>query len=142
MSLPLGFRFRPAQDEDAATAAALANEESLARVGFPSFTGERLLRFWTAPSVDRERDVAVVEAPDGRVAACRFVVGEKPFVSVFAIGFVGLHFHGQGIGAAIVAENEHRARRFVDLAPVGRRVVVHAGALADEPFRITSVSSA
>ncbi len=132
MSLPPGFRFRPARDEDAATAAALANEESLARVGFPSFTDERLLRFWTAPSVDRERDVAVVASPDGGLAACLFVVGERPFVSVLAIGFVGLHFHGRGIGAAIVAENERRARRFVELAPAGRRVVVHAGALAGE----------
>jgi mycothiol synthase len=133
MSLPPGFRFRPARDEDAAVAAALANEESLARVGFPSFTDERLLRFWTAPSVDRERDVSVVEASDGRMAACLFVIGEKPFVSVFAIGVVGLPFHDQGVGAAIVAENERRARRFLELAPSGRRVVVHAGAFADEP---------
>ena len=32
----------------------------------------------TAPSVDKERDVAVVEAPDGRVAGCLFVIGEPP----------------------------------------------------------------
>ena len=133
MTLPPGFRLRPARDEDAAGAAALSREESLALVGFPSFSEERLLRFWTAPSVDREHDVAVVETPDGRLAACRFVTAEPPFVSVFAIGFVGLPFHGQGIGAAIAAENERRARRFVGLAPPGRRVVIHAGAFAGEP---------
>jgi ribosomal protein S18 acetylase RimI-like enzyme len=133
VTLPPGFRLRPARDEDAAAAAALSREESLALVGFPSFSEERLLRFWTAPSVDREHDVAVVEAPDGRLAACRFVTAEPPFVSVFAIGFVGLPFHGQGIGATLVAENERRALRFVELAPSGRRVVIHAGAFAGEP---------
>ena len=130
MSLPPGFRFRSARDQDAAPASVLANEESRSLLGFANFTEDRLRRFWTAPSVDRERDVAVVEAPDGRVAGCLFVIGEQPFVSVFAIGFVGLPYHGRGIGAAIVADNERRAGRFIELAPPERRVVVHAGTLA------------
>ena len=133
MSLPPGFRFRSARDQDAAPASALANEESRHLLGFANFTEDRLRRFWTAPSVDRERDVAVIEAPDGRVAGCLFVIGEPPFVSVFAIGFVGLPYQGRGIGAAIVADNERRAGRFVELAPPERRVVVHAGTLAGLP---------
>ena len=52
------------------------------------------------------------------------------FVSVFAIGFVGLPTRGAASGAAIVADNERRAGRFIELAPPERRVVIHAGTLA------------
>lgn len=133
MWLPSGFRFRPARDEDVAPAAALASEASLALCGFRDLNEERLHRFWTAPTVDRDRDVAIVEAADGTLAGLLFVIGEHPFVSVFAIGIVGTPFLGRGIGAALVADNERRARRFLELAPPERRVVIHAGALADEP---------
>jgi ribosomal protein S18 acetylase RimI-like enzyme len=46
---------------------------------------------------------------------------------------VGLAWHGRGVGAWILAETERRAHRFLELAPAGTRVVIHAGALADEP---------
>jgi len=46
---------------------------------------------------------------------------------VFAIGVVGLAFHGRGLGAATVAENERRAQRHVARGDPTARVVVHAG---------------
>jgi mycothiol synthase len=141
VALPSGFRFRPARDEDAAPVAAFANEETEAFIGARVVSPDWLLRQWTAPSVDRENDVAVVEAPDGRLCACLTLEADQPYTSVFALGMVALPYHGRGIGAALVAENELRAERFVALADPGRRVVIHAGTLADEP-RVSGLLSA
>ena len=52
---------------------------------------------------------------------------------MFSVGAVALRHHGRGIGAAMLGEAERRAQRFVALAPAGDRVVMHAGALVDEP---------
>ena len=68
------------------------------------------------------------------------VEAEPPFVEVFALGIVAPAFHGLGLGAAIVSENERRARRFEALADPNARIVIHAGALADEP-RVSALLS-
>jgi ribosomal protein S18 acetylase RimI-like enzyme len=52
---------------------------------------------------------------------------------VFALGMVARPYHGRGLGAALLAENERRAQRFVALADPSVRVAIHSGALADEP---------
>lgn len=133
MQLLPGYSLRPARDDDAPAVVALTNEESEALIGVPLVDVEWLLRRWTAPAVDREHDVAVVEAPGKRLCGWLSVEADPPYTTAFAIGVVGLAFHGRGLGAAIVAENERRAQRFVALADSAARVVVHAGALADEP---------
>jgi mycothiol synthase len=141
VSLPAGFRLRPARDEDAPTVAAFVNEECIAFLGAPVITTEDLLRDWSAPSAVRENDVAVVEAPGGDLCCWLYMTAERPYTEVFALGAVALPYHGRGLGAAIVAETERRAQRFVALADPAARVVVHAGALADEP-RVVALLSA
>lgn len=133
LSLPEGFNLRPARDEDAGRVAELVNEETVAHLGTPIWSTEQVLRHWRNPIVDRERDVAVVEAPGGEVCGCLSLVCGPPHVEVFVLGVVAPAWHGRGLGAAILAECERRAARFLGLAPVGARVVIHAGALADEP---------
>jgi mycothiol synthase len=133
VSLPQGFSLRPARDEDAERAAELVNEEAVAHLGVPIWSAEQVLRHWGNPLVDRERDVAVVEAPGGEIGAWLALFCGPPHVEVFALGVVAPAWHGRGLGAAILAECERRAARFVELAPRGARVVIHAGALADEP---------
>ena len=133
MSLPEGFNLRPARDEDAERVTELVNEEAVSHLGAPIWSTEQVLRHWSNPIVDRERDVAVVEAPGGEVCGWLFLVCGPPHVEVFTLGAVGLAWHGRGLGAAILAECERRADRFLGLAPAGARVVLHAGALADEP---------
>jgi mycothiol synthase len=128
-----GYRLRPARDEDAPGVVALTNEESEALIGTPLIDVEWLLARWSAPTVERKHDVAVVEAPGRLICGWLSIAADPPYTSVFAIGVVGLAFHGRGLGAAMVAENERRANRFVALADPAARVVVHAGALADEP---------
>jgi mycothiol synthase len=141
VSLPSGFRLRPALNEDTAAVAAFANDETEAFIGARVVSAEWLLRNWTAPSVDREQDIAVVEAPDGRLCGCLSVQADPPYTRVFALGMVAPPYHGRGLGAALVAENERRARRFLALADTGLRVVIHSGALADEP-RVSALLAA
>jgi len=133
MELLPGFRMRPALDEDADDVAAFSNEECIAFLGVAVMSADSLRARWTAPSADRDRDFAVVAAPDGRLCGFLSVESDPPFARVFAIGIVAPAFHGRGLGAAILKESERRARRFVALADPASRVVMHAGALADEP---------
>jgi mycothiol synthase len=133
MELLPGFRMRPPQDEDADEVAAFANEECVALIGVPVIDGDWLRGRWTAPGADRDQDFAVVESPKGELCGFLSVESEPPFVQVFALGIVALAYHGLGLGAAIVSENEQRARRFEALANPSARVLMHVGALADEP---------
>src|SRR5215211_8656272 len=141
MELPPGFRMRPPQDEDADEVAAFANEECVAFLGVPVIDADWLRGRWTAPGVDRARDFAVVESPGGEPCALLSVEAEPPFAEIFALGIVAPAFHGLGLRAAIVSENERRARRFEALADPSARVVIHAGALAGEPRVTTLLSS-
>lgn len=133
VSLPPTFRLRPARDEDAHAIAAFANDEAEAVVGAPVISPQWLLRHWTAPSVNRDRDVAVVEASDGHPCGYLSVRADPPYARVLALGIVARPYRGRGLGGALVAENERRAQRLVALAHPQLRVVIHSGALADEP---------
>jgi mycothiol synthase len=133
VTLPPGYRFRPPRDEDAAAVAEIANEEAEAFLGTRVFSAEWLLRNWTAPSTDRERDVAVVEAPDGSICGYLGLGADPPFSEVSAVGIVALPYHGRGLGSAIVAENERRAIRFAERSGPGARLAIQSDALLGEP---------
>jgi mycothiol synthase len=140
MELLPGFRMRPPQDEDADEVAAFSNEECVAWFGMPAIDADWLRGRWTAPAVDRDLDFAVVESPSSELCGFLSVEAEPPFSEVFSLGIVAPAFHGLGLGAAIVSETERRARRFVALADTSARVLIHAGALADEP-RVSALLS-
>jgi mycothiol synthase len=140
MPFPKGFGLRPPRPEDAEPIVAMMNAETEAFIGVPIVGIDWVASMWTAPSADLEADFAVVHTDAGDLAAYLLVQGHPPYTEVFAVGVVALPYHGRGLGAAIVAETERRAGRLVDLAPPQRRVVVHAGALADEP-RVSALLS-
>jgi mycothiol synthase len=133
MQLLPGFGMRPPQDEDAEEVAAFSNEECVAFIGVPIIDADWLRVRWTAPGADRDLDFAVVESPDGKPCGFLSVQAEAPFKRVFALGIVAPAFHGRGLGGAIVADNERRARRFDAFADPDARLLIHAGAFADEP---------
>jgi len=128
-----GFPMRPPDDGDADEVASFANDEAVAFLGVPLIDADWLRDRWTAPGVDRAGDLGVVESSTGELCAFLSVEAEPPFLEVFALGIVAPPFHGLGLGAAIVSENERRARRFEALADPAARMLIRAGALADEP---------
>jgi mycothiol synthase len=138
---PEGFTLRPPRKSDGPAIVAMMNDESLALRGTATVDLDWVVTPWTAPGADRRNDFAVVTGPDGDRAGYLLVEGHPPYTSVFTIGVVALRHHGRGIGAAVLAEAERRAQRFLPLAPPGERVVIHAGALADEP-RVSALLSA
>ncbi len=130
---PEGFALRPPAPPDGEAIVAIMNEESLALRGVVTASLDWVVTPWTAPGVDRENDFAVVIGPDGDLAGYVFVESHPPYTEVFSVGVVAVRHHGRGVGAAVLEEAERRARRFFPLAPSGERIVMHAGALADEP---------
>lgn len=130
---PEGFTLRPPREPDGAAIVAMMNEETVALIGVPMVSLEWIVTPWGAPGADLARDFAVVEGPGSDLAGYLFVESQPPHTEVFSIGVVALRHHGRGIGAAVLEESERRAQRLVALAPPGERVVMHAGALADEP---------
>ncbi len=133
MTLPEGFRIRPALDSDVEAVAAIVNAESEAVLGTPIMAPSVELEFWRRPSVDRERDVAVIETDAGELCGFLYLNADPPHTTVFTHGVVALPFRGRGLGTAIVVENERRARRFLELAGPDERVVVHAGTVVGVP---------
>lgn len=133
MPFPEGFGLRPPRPADAEPIVAMLNAETEALIGVPTVGVDWVANMWTAPTADLDADFAVVHTDAGDLAGYLLVQGHPPYTEVFAVGAVALPFHGRGLGAAIIAETERRAERLVDLAPPQRRVVMHAGALADEP---------
>jgi mycothiol synthase len=131
--LPEGFTLRPPADADAEPLMLMINAETMALIGVSLATVEWVVTPWRAPGADRERDFAVVVDAGGAVAGYLSVASDPPYTEVFIIGVVAIRHHGRGVGAALVVEAERRARRFVDLAAAGRRVVMRFGTLADEP---------
>lgn len=131
--LPDGFAFRPPVDGEGEPIVKMMNEESRALRGTVTVSLDWVANAWTAPGVDRENDFVVVVDPAGAVAGYVFVESHAPFTEVFSVGSVALRHQGRGIGAAILEEAQRRAARFFPLAPPGERIVMHAGALADEP---------
>lgn len=138
---PEGFALRPPVRADAEPIVAMMNEESMALRGVAMVSLDWIVTPWTTPGADLEHDFAVVIGPDGDLAGYLLVESDPPFTSVFSIGVVALRYHGRGLGAAVLAEAERRARRFLDMAPAGDRVALHAGALADEP-RVSALLTA
>jgi mycothiol synthase len=132
-ALPPGFTLRPPLPIDGAAIVEMMNAETLALRGVAMVDLDWIVNAWTAPGADRQNDFAVVTDAAGDVAAYVFVECHPPHTEVFSVGAVAMRHHGRGIGAALVEEAERRARRFFLSAPPGERIVIHAGALAEEP---------
>ena len=127
--------------EDGQAVVDMWNEESAALVGVPVASVDWVTAPWGTPEADLEHDFAVIVAEDGEIVGYLSLVSDPPHTTVFSVGGVALSHHGRGLGAAIIEDVERRARRFTAMAAAGERVVLHVGALSDEP-RVSSLLSA
>lgn len=113
MIVPEPYRARPARRDDLDDLVELFEARDLVDVGFVDQAREEILEDWASPTLDFARDTTVVEDPEGAVAAYGIVLVNDPDVQVFAMGKVHPSHVGRGLGAAIFAEQERRARELI-----------------------------
>jgi mycothiol synthase len=120
-SPPDGFTARGATLEDADAVAELI----VAAEPSESISGAEVRDWWHGQELDR--DVRLVHAPDGRLAAAGDVSKRSDAASVE--GYVHPDFYGQGVGAHLVEWGESRSRE------LGFALVRNAVLSTDEPAR-------
>jgi ribosomal protein S18 acetylase RimI-like enzyme len=111
--VPEPYRARPARREDLDDLVELFEARDLVDVGFVDQAREEILEDWASPTLDFASDTTVVKSPQGAIAAYGVVLVNDPDVQVFAVGKVHPSHVGRGLGAAILAEQERRARRLI-----------------------------
>jgi mycothiol synthase len=132
-SIPAGYTSRPARMDDAEQLVTLFNRCSMELVGEAVHDVEDLRSEWTTPEFDLERDTRVVVDETGAPVAYAEVWDlEEPHVQVGTWGRVDPAHRGRGIGAALLAWEEERARMAIARAPSDARVVQHQGALVSD----------
>jgi mycothiol synthase len=109
-SLPEGHRVRPATEDDLVAVSSLLAAYDVAHLGSRDLDPQFLLEGWRRPGFDMRRDTWVVSAPDGKVVGYGEVVEEEPGVAIEAFGRVHPAVVGRGVGSALVAITEQRAR--------------------------------
>jgi mycothiol synthase len=133
VQLPPGYTARPPRTQDGPAIVEMWNRESLALIGVPVASLDWVTAPWVEEAADLEQDFAVIMSGSEEIVGYLSLVSDPPHTTVFSVGGVSLEHHGRGLGAAILCEAERRAQRFTAMAPTGDRVVLHIGALSDEP---------
>jgi len=128
--LPVGYTSRPATMEDAEPAVTLFNACSNELVGETPHDADEQRVEWRTPRFELDRDTRVVCAPDGALVGYAEVWDtDEPHVRIYSWGRVHPQHRGRGIGSALLAWEEERARKAIAKAPEGARVSLHHGAL-------------
>ncbi len=122
-SLASSLTLRPATWADLNAVAQLAHDVS-ASFGDASFTlnAEELANEWKSEGFSVERDVFVVETPDGRIVGSEEFYKVSSHHTLKADGFVHPDFRGMGIGTSLLRRAEERARSEIALAEPSARV--------------------
>jgi len=125
--LPPNYTARPPRLEDAQACTDMFNLCSEALLGTRPFKVEEQMREWQTPKLDLERDMRLVLAPDGQVAAYYEVWDlEDPHATVFCWGRTHPAHTGRGIALHLLEWAEQRARMAIPLAPPEARVTFMA----------------
>jgi len=132
-NLPEGYTARPARAGDAEEAVALFNACSVELTGEAPHDADEQRVEWRTPRFDLDRDTRVVHAPGGDLAGYAEVWDtDEPHVQIYGWGRVHPNHRGLGIGSALLAWEEERAREAIPSAPDGARVSLRSGALVQD----------
>lgn len=123
LRLPAGFHRIAASNDVVEQSAAHVRAVFEAESGRPLFSVEDIRGLWSAPHIDRERDIALVSDDEGIVAQA-LVVNSDPYTDPVCFGVVSPEHFGSGLGSALIAWEEERVRERIPEAPVGARVVI------------------
>jgi len=119
--LPEGFSTRVPTPEDAEEVAALLSAGALPGSGEEGMTPEEVRDDWE--DIDLTEEAVAVISPHGRIAGYADVVN-RSYVAISVYGYVHPDFHGQGIGAYLVAWGESWIKKRISRAPEEARVSV------------------
>jgi mycothiol synthase len=124
MRLPAGYSARPTVVEDASAIADLLNAVSTSFIGRPASAADEVRASLLLPGLDPERDTRIVTAADGETAGYVSLYQSVPYVRADATVAVHPCHTGIGIGSALAAWAESRARMSIGLAPADARVAI------------------
>jgi len=124
-NLPVTFRLRNAQREDAEPVAQLILDVCT-KDGDPSVATslDELRNDWGTSGFNPETDAWVVTTSDGRVVGYEEMFNRYAHAALQGDGYVHPDFEGHGIGTALLRALEARARQEIDLAEPEHRIFV------------------
>jgi ribosomal protein S18 acetylase RimI-like enzyme len=129
-------KMRPFRLEDAQATVDLFNARSQNLYGWNDSTLDDMLNDWTAPGVDLEEVVRVVEDDQGNIIGYIDVYDlNKPHVVKYVWGFLHPDFWDEDLYNDMLSWAEDCARNRIRLAPDVTRVVIHHGSDSKEHRR-------
>ncbi len=132
-NLPEGYRSRHAAMDDAEQAVSLFNACAMELTNEAPHDADEQRVEWRTPEFDLETDTRVVLAPDGTLIGYAEVWDlEEPHVRVHSWARVHPEHRERGIGSALLAWEEERARAAIARAPQQARVTLGSGALVQD----------
>jgi len=125
-----GYDVRPAQLADVEAVCALCNAWSMRMQGVATHDPDEQRVDWQIPGFDLDSDTRVVFDPGGTLAAFAMVWDVRE-PHVWPHGFVRVHpdFDDPDLNEQLLLWTETRAKRAVDRAPTGARVILTHDAL-------------
>jgi mycothiol synthase len=110
VNLPPGYAARPATPDDLDDVAALIDAWDVAYFGDANANREGVQYEWGSPWVDLVRDVRLIHASDGALAAYVQHATPDPSARYEVDAFVHPSHQGRGLGAAMLAWTEDKTR--------------------------------
>lgn len=125
-----GFDFRPALPEDIPAIAELLNLYWEPLIGVPKITPADLAVRFSVPGFDLAGSVRLMASPAGKLVGVIQVQDvDNPPVHPGALGAVHPEYEHRGLGTALIAWAENRARQAVARVPDGLRVTLGMSAV-------------
>ncbi|MEO7018528.1 MAG: GNAT family N-acetyltransferase [Ktedonobacteraceae bacterium] len=124
LTLPQGFRVRPPTLEDAKDVTKLIRTCQIAERGFSTLSEEDLLSNWRLPGVDLAKDVWMIFAPNGQLAA-EMMLNQITLPKLHATPWVHPDYVQRGLDAYLLEQAEKRIQQIIPSIREDARVTLN-----------------